>query len=571
MEKAGIIHNADREFCFAEEKDEFVVRIYTKAGDMDTVTLFFQDKYIPVKKMDTRGQAVMEKVACDGIRDYYEARVTIHMLCMRYYFAFTDTNGETLYYGNYNFYKEKPEDIYAMFDCPQNVREEELFAIPDWAAGKIVYQIFVDRFASDKELTADWYKEKLHFRDRFGGNLAGITKKIPYLSELGAEVLYLTPIFKAGTSHKYDTIDYMEIDPDFGTGEDLRNLVKAAHAHGMYVILDGVFNHTSTRFFAFADLLKNQEASHYRDWYYPEQFPIKETGTPTYRTFGYHGGMPKLNCRNEEVQEYIFKVIAHWTKECGIDGWRLDVGDEIGHAFWKKFRVRLREINPRVLIVGEIWHYAAEFLRGDEWDSVMNYRFYQAVLHFAAKRQIGPTAFAEELDMLRGRLHTKVFPVLWNLIGSHDTPRFLYEAGERKETLCLASAIQLLSPGMPMIYYGDEAGMTGGKDPDCRRGMLWEEKRRDAALYGWYQKLAVLRKKYPSIAKGTRQWIKTEDESGLLIWRMELPGQESVTVVLHNAKTKTELAEYKGQPDILGESVFDGILQPCQVAVFVER
>lgn len=572
MDRAGIWHNADREFCFAQDRDEFVIRIYTKAQDMDKVMLCFQDKYIPLTERDTRQETEMKKVACDGVRDYYEARISIHMLCMRYYFALTDATGETLYYGNYYFYDERPVDIYSMFDCPQDSREEELFEIPKWAAGKVVYQIFVDRFAGDDYIPeALWYKQTLTYRDRLQGNLRGITQKLSYLEELGAEVLYLTPIFKAGASHKYDTIDYMEIDPDFGSSEDLCRLVEAAHEKGMYVMLDGVFNHTSTKFFAFQDLLSRQEASAYRDWYYPESFPVMEKGLPNYKTFGYYGGMPKLNCRNTGVQEYILKVAVHWMTKCGIDGWRLDVGDEIGHDFWRTFRKRVREVNPQALIVGEIWHYAADFLQGNEWDSVMNYRFYQAALGFAAKGSLKASAFAGELDMLRGRLHTKVYPVLWNLIGSHDTPRFLHEAGERKEALYLACAIQLLSPGMPMIYYGDEAGMTGGKDPDCRRGMLWQEEKRDAALFEWYRRLTALRKKYPAVALGERTWLRVEDESKFLIYRMELPERESVTVLLNGGEKAVLVSGYAGNKDLLTEERFDGKLLPFGVKVFCEE
>lgn len=570
MEKSAVRHNADREFCFAEKKDTFVVRIYTKAGDCEQVSLCIQDKYLPIERMDTRKEIVMERVACDGLLDYYEARVNIHMLCMRYYFALTGRDGETLYYANYRFYKERPADIYQMFDCPQQVREEELFFVPKWAEGRVVYQIFVDRFASDKQVPEElWYKEKMEHGDRLHGNLKGITAKLPYLEELGVEVLYLTPIFKAGSSHKYDTIDYMEIDPDFGTKEDLGELVKKAHEKGMYVILDGVFNHTSTEFFAFRDLLENQENSPYRDWYYPESFPVCNKEMPNYKAFAYYGRMPKLNCANKEVREYIFKVVSYWIKEYGVDGFRLDVADEIGHDFWRTFRKKIREINSEALIVGEVWHFSPEFLRGDEWDSVMNYRFYQAVKSFFAKKEITAGEFAGELSMLRGRLHTALQPLLWNLIGSHDTPRFLHEAGENKRALYLAAAMQLFYPGMPMIYYGDEAGMTGGNDPDCRRGMLWEKEKRDEKLFLWYQRLIALRKAHPALARGSQKWVRTEDETGLLVFSLSLDGEE-LTVLLHNGEGEISLPEYAGRYDVLKEQKFDGKTGAYGVSVLTD-
>lgn len=597
MERAAIRHVADREFCFATEKDRFVVRLYAKAGDLADAVLCFQDKYIRVERKDTRTKLPMKKAACDGVLDYFEAELSIHMLCMRYYFALTGKDGEILYYGNYHFFTERPSDIHAMFDCPQEVREEEIFHVPDWAAGKVVYQIFVDRFASDRNVPDElWYKENLHYEDILHGTLKGIEEKLPYLEALGAQVLYLTPVFKAGTSHKYDTIDYLEIDPGFGTKEDLCSLVEKAHQAGMYVILDGVFNHTSTRFFAFQDLLANQEASRYRDWYYPEQFPVSSMGKPVYKAFGYYGEMPKLNCANPEVREYIFKVVSYWMETCKIDGWRLDVADEIGHDFWRAFRKKVREINPDALIVGEIWHYAPEALRGDEWDSVMNYHFYQAALSFFAKGTIGAKEFADELGFMRGRLHPKIYPVLWNLIGSHDTPRFLHEAGGRKEALFLAAAVQMLTPGMPMIYYGDEVGMTGGRDPECRRGMLWKEEKQDRELLAWYRRLIALRRQYPALAVGNLNWLCAEDEQGLLIWTRELEGEKMVTVLLCNAQLSgtqvsdgqtaagqspmvqepaiseciISLPEYAGRWDAMREEYFDGNLKACDVRVLVQ-
>ena len=203
---------------------------------------------------------------------------------------------------------------------------------------------------------------------------------------------------------------------------------------------------------------------------------------PSYRSFSYFGGMPKLNCRNPEVRQYVCDVAAYWTRNCHVDGWRLDVADEIGRDFWREFRRRLREVNPQILIIGEIWHFNGSYLAGDQWDGVMNYHFTDAVKGLLLERRLSPREFARRLDFVRGRLKKEAVPYLWNLIDSHDTDRFLTQAENHREILKLAAALQLLLPGMPMIYYGDEVGMTGERGSGCRRGMLWDKERQDEEM-----------------------------------------------------------------------------------------
>lgn len=497
MEYAAIHHDMDKRYCYALEKNKFLIRLQTKKDDMKSVVLHYQDKYLPIKYYDSRRTVSMEKAASDRLWDYYEAVVEFEMVCLRYFFELTDTAGEAAYYSNYEFFKEEVTDIDRMFDCPQNLREEERFVIPDWARNKVVYQIFPSSFASSRVVEEEqWYKAPMCFGDHLPGNLRGIMEKLPHLAELGVEVIYMTPIFMSDSPHKYDTKDYYHIDPSFGTNEELHELVEKAHGMGIRVILDGVFNHTSRHFFAFEDVQKYQEDSRYRDWYFIKEFPVSYVRgeKPKYKCFAYFGGMPKLNLRNPEVEEYFIGVGRYWLENYQIDGWRMDVGDEISHRFWKRFREAMKEVNPEALIIGEIWHHAGDFLEGDEWDSIMNYSFCHSVQDFVVKERISASEFLGSLEFMRGRNHVKVYPVLLNLIDSHDTPRFLHTCGEDKRKLRLAAALQLLMPGMPMIYYGDEYGMTGGMDPDCRRGMLWKEERQDLEIYQWYRRLIRIRK-----------------------------------------------------------------------------
>ena len=544
MEYSGIRHEADKRYCFAIEKGKFIIRLQTKKDDMDKVILHWRDKYIPLERMDTRGFCEMEKVASDRFYDYYEAVVAMDVICLRYYFELVDVAGAVAYFGNCEFYEKEIESIHFMFNCPQNLREEEIYDIPQWANNKIVYQIFPSRYASSKDVEEDlWYKAPIGPMDDLKGDLRGIIEHFDHLLEIGVDIIYMTPIFKSPSAHKYDTIDYYQIDPSFGTEEDLRELVDLAHSHGMHVILDGVFNHTSPKFFAFADVAERGPESKYWDWYYVEGYPLKaERFTkPNFKTFAYFGGMPKLNLQNPETEEYFINVGRYWIEKCNIDGWRLDVSDEISHMFWKKFRKAIREVKQDALLIGEVWYFARDFMEGDEWDTVMNYDFFFGVQKLIPEESITVSQFMETLGRLRGNLHNKVYPVLWNLIDSHDTARFLHVCGEDKEKFKMAVALQLLLPGMPFIYYGDEYGMTGGDDPDCRRGMLWDEKRQDADMFRWYCELIRTRKAYPAITEGKVTACVCDDAKGVIVLTRGL-GEEKVTITFDVKESKVRLS-----------------------------
>lgn len=574
MEYAAIFHDMDKRYCYAVGKDRFLFRITTKKGDMEKVVLHTQDKYLSLYEKDTRAEYRMDKVASDEYHDYYEAEVTFSVICLRYFFELTDKEGKTAYYGNYEFKDTVIESIDKMFDCPQNLREEEQFIVPEWAKNAVVYQIFPSRFASSKKQDdALWYKAPIGYKEDLHGDLPGLISRLPHMKELGVDVLYLNPIFEAGTSHKYDTLDYKKVDPSFGTEEDLRNLVKKAHELNMKVVLDGVFNHTSEKFFAFEDIKKNGVNSKYLDWYYIEKFPLFEDGGKkvNYKNFGYFGGMPKLNLKNPEVEAYVFDVATYWMKACDIDGWRMDVGDEIGHRFWKRFRETVKSVKEDALIIGEVWHPANDFLEGDEWDTVMNYHFFLTVKDFVADHSISATKFMERLDFMRGTVHSSVYPLLWNLIDSHDTARFMHICGENKDKYKLAVAMQLLSVGMPMIYYGDEFGMTGRDSSDCRRGMVWKEEYQDRDIFEWYKKLIAVRKNIPALTEGELVLKEAVDENGLVIYERAAENGEKVCVMFHNSEKEMELPERKGQFEALSGAKFDGKVKAYQTLVFTEN
>lgn len=570
MEYSAILHDMDKRFCYAIDKGVFVIRIQVKKDDIKEIILHYMDKYISIEMKDTRKTVPMKKIASSQFHDYYEAQIRMDMICLRYFFEFTDMHGEKAYYGNYEFSKECITNIDRMFDCPQNLREEEMFEVPEWAANKVVYQIFPSRFAAsqpvDKEL---WYKAPITFTDNLHGDIRGIIDHLDYIRDLGIDVIYLTPIFKSDSSHKYDTIDYYQIDPSFGTAEDLRELVQKAHQYGMKVVLDAVFNHTGRDFFAFKDILENKEKSKYLDWYFIDKFPLDtEPGqAPNFKCFGYYGGMPKLNLKNPEVEKYVTDVACYWLKECDIDGWRMDVGDEISHYFWKHFRRAVKAVKKDALIIGEIWHYAGDFLEGDEWDTVMNYPFYLNLIDLLADEKIGVSRFIQNLGYMKGRLNKKCYPLMWNLIDSHDTARFLHLCNN-KQKQHLAAAFQLLMPGMPMIYYGDELAMPGANDPDCRRGMYWDEEYRDNEMLEWYKRLIQVRRTHACIVEGELAETITRDEDGTIVL-IRKNTEETVALIFNCSNDTKEFNEYAGQYNLLGESVFDGKVEGYDAAVLL--
>lgn len=570
MEYSAILHDMDKRFCYAIDKGLFVIRIQVKKDDIKEIILHYVDKYISIELKDTRKTVPMKKIASSQFHDYYEAQIRMDMICLRYFFEFTDMHGEKAYYGNYEFSKECITNIDRMFDCPQNLREEEMFEVPEWAANKVVYQIFPSRYAAsqpvDKEL---WYKAPITFTDNLHGDIRGIIDHLDYIRDLGIDVIYLTPIFKSDSSHKYDTIDYYQIDPSFGTAEDLRELVQKAHQYGMKVVLDAVFNHTGRDFFAFKDILENKEKSKYLDWYFIDKFPLdNESGqAPNFKCFGYYSGMPKLNLKNPEVEKYVTDVACYWIKECDIDGWRMDVGDEISHYFWKHFRRAVKAVKKDALIIGEIWHYAGDFLEGDEWDTVMNYPFYLNLIDLLADEKIGVSRFIQNLGYMKGRLNKKCYPLMWNLIDSHDTARFLHLCNN-KQKLHLAAAFQLLMPGMPMIYYGDELAMPGANDPDCRRGMYWDEEYRDNEMLEWYKRLIQVRRTHACIVEGELAETITRDEDGTIVL-IRKNTEETVALIFNCSNDTKEFNEYAGQYNLLGESVFDGKVEGYDAAVLL--
>lgn len=369
---------------------------------------------------------------------------------------------------------------------------------PQWLNHAIFYQIFPDRFANgdstnDPQGVFPWgsQPDREHF---MGGDLRGIIQKLDYLQELGINALYLNPIFQAGTNHRYDTHNYFEIDPALGTKVDFKQLVDESHRRGIHILLDGVFNHCGLEFSPFQDLIEKGDASPYRDWFFVDRFPVT-TSPLSYQTCGGAEYLPKLNTTNQAVQDFILDVAEYWIREFNIDGWRLDVPWKADFDFWKHFRTRVKQVKPDAYIVGEIWRDSLTWLDGTTCDGTMNYPLREYLLDFCVHDHMDAEDFAYFLTRLLDDLGDNRGGQL-NLIGSHDTARVLELAAGDRRKMKLISGLQMLLPGVPMIYYGDEVGLRGANDPDCRRCMPWEPEVWDQDLYAHYQKMIQIRRQH---------------------------------------------------------------------------
>jgi cyclomaltodextrinase len=418
---------------------------------------------------------------------------------------------------------------------------------PSWVADAVFYQIFPDRFADgdpslDPEGVVPWDSEPTR-SSYFGGDLRGIETHLDHLERLGANAIYLTPIFESDRSHRYDTADYYRIDHRLGDLAAFERFLAAAHARGIRVVLDAVFNHCGEGHWAFRHVRAHGAASPYVDWFRIDAFPVVRDPEPNYATCSGCKYLPQFNHANEEVREYLFGVADYWTR-LGIDGWRLDVPFFVRFDFWQEFRRRVKAVNPDLYIVAEVWEPAPEWVQGDTADGVMNYPLRDLIVDFAAGRSTSPE-FADGVSDLAELLPAASHTAMLNLLGSHDTERILTALGERREALRIAVALQLTSPGPPMVYYGDEIGTVGGDDPGCRSTMRWDEDTWDCDLFEWHRRLIELRKTHPGLRSPHDEVVAV---SGRVVVRHRGSGDDAVAV----------LANGSDQPEAIDRSLLRG-------------
>lgn len=551
--------------------------------------------------------------------------------------------------------------------CDQKPQEKSNYSAPEWAEGVVWYQIFPERFRDGDpsnqpnrerargpegwEPTSwgqDWYKrddwELNHTEDfyaivrerRYGGDLQGVIDKLDYLKDLGVGAIYFNPVFDAQSMHKYDATYYHHIDRNFGpdpegdvkqfeeedpgdastwkwtAGDKLfLKLIEEAHSRDMKVVIDGVFNHTGTEFWAFQDLVKNQEKSPYKDWYMVTSFDDSTTEENEFDYEGWWGfkGLPVFHEENENlidpIKQHVFDVTRRWMDpngdgdpSDGVDGWRLDVAEEVGKNFWIDWHSLVREINPEAITVAEIWtDKAKEFLNAEMFTSVMNYRFAYAAKDYLIDQRISLVEMENRLNQIKKDYPENAQDVLQNLMDSHDTARLasiivspgreydreghprdgfdIRKPNEKERKIQkLVALFQFTWKGAPMIYYGTESGMWGADDPDDRKPMVWrdidyedesnhpfgEEREPDSNsfdedLYHYYQNLAQIRNANPAIQKGTSEFIRLDEGNKVIIFTREFENDKIYVVLNRSERTQNiSIEECKGKELLSGKN-----------------
>ena len=534
MNREALYHSPKSNYAYPYTTTDIRIRFRTAKDDVNEVRLYYGIKYDWANKTFS----VMEKIGSDKYFDYYQYNIQQEDIRVGYYFEVI-TDKETIFYteaGILNAFDDTR--AHCLFFQYPSVHYVDIPHKPTWYKDAIFYQIFVERFANGNpnispDNTVPWDSNPTP-KSFYGGDLEGIRSHLPYLEELGINAIYLTPIFESLSNHKYDTFDYMEIDSHFGDKKIFRKLVNEAHEKGIRIILDAVFNHCSDQFEPFKDVLKHGENSKYKDWFRIKDFPINKS-KPNYEMFAKVAHMPRFNTANKEVKDYLFNVVRYWTTEFHIDGWRLDVADEPDHCFWREFRNVVKEIDDNLIIIGEVWHDSMPWLQGDQFDTVMNYPIMNQAIHYFAKGEIDAQEFSQVLTMQLMKYPDLVNEMMFNLLDSHDTERFLFMCNETKRNLMNAAAFIFGYLGVPCVYYGTEIGTTGGYDPGCRKGFNWNTKEWDNELYSWYKKLIHIRKNEYTLRNGT---ISFESNKELFVMKRSYKETEIYVVINQTEEVK---------------------------------
>lgn len=488
MEFAGVYHKTSEQMSYPCNERELIINLKT-GYDVKRVFLHQGDPFEAGilggnEKWVGKREEICYKKRLKHQIWWTTTLVPPYKRC-KYYFEL-HTDKEVWYYFEDGFLKEEQLHMEGrMLQCfiVPWMNQADINVTPDWVNDTVWYQIFPDRFCNgtpekNGEDILPWRTGPVTNQERFGGNLAGIRKRLSYLKELGINGIYLNPIMEAESNHKYDTRDYTKIDPYFGDNEEFALLVKEAHELGIRIMVDAVFNHCGRRFAQWLDVEEKGEKSEFADWFMIQDWnALKKQGDTRdgrFYSFAFNEYMPKLNTNNEEVIQYFSDICESWIRDFDIDGIRFDVGNEVSHRFLKRVRERVKSLKPDIYLLGEIWHDASQWLMGDEYDSVMNYPLMSGIHDFFLDKE----STKEDFEYMVNRCYTMYMQqcnnVLFNLLDSHDTERLMNRL-KNLNVFYQQLAVLFTMPGSPCIYYGTEIAMEGGHDPDCRRCMPWDE------------------------------------------------------------------------------------------------
>lgn len=599
MNLAAVYHEAKSKFAYMFDRKTLHLRLRTAHGDVPSITLVGGDpfRWIQSKEDPTHWEwdktaAFLEPMQLEyqtALHDYWFVAVQPHWKRIRYAFIL-EKGGQKILYGSRSFYdlNQQPEAQYETsyyFNFPF-LNQEDLFQPPTWIKDTIWYQIFPERYAdgdssNNPENSLPWGSEEDTIYKFYGGDLQGVIDHLDELAELGINGFYFTPIFESPTSHKYDTTNYYKIDPAFGTNELFGKLMEKAHERGIRVMLDAVFNHCGWFHPFWQDVVKHGRESRYYDCFFIEREPVinfeveegkipkvslDERGHLNYATFAFTPLMPKWNTDHPLVKEHLFGAIRYWTETYKVDGWRLDVSNEVPHAFWREFRQMLKQINPEIYILGENWDNSYPWLMGDQFDGVMNYELTYPIWFLLGepdrvKQKYDVVEYQEAINQLLASYPKHNLPVMYNLIDSHDTPRIMSICGDNVDKVKLAYLLQFTFAGAPSVYYGSEVGLAGPEGHN-RRCMPWDASQQDMDIRSFVKNLIELRKRHSVLSAVDMKWLLVDSEQQAFIFQ-KLDDHQRLIVVVN---TRADIVTVK-IPDELKNNKFKDLFTDKDIAL----
>ena len=573
MNISAVRHRSTGSDCYALDENTVVLNLHTDF-DVERAYVVSEDPFIHElrRQREWKGKRrEMERGYELEHTQVWTVSLTPEFKRLQYYFI-VESCGEQfgVFENKICLIAERDRISTEYFKFPW-INPSDVIAPPGWVRDTVWYQIFPDRFCrgegfENKGKFREWGDfSNPHFNDLYGGDLRGITSRLPYLKEMGINGVYLTPIFLSNSNHKYNTFDYYTVDPDFGTEADLTEMVQTAHALGIRVMLDAVFNHCGTEFFAWKDVCSNGKASKYYDWFFinGDDFAREDFSTADGRfySFSFWAGMPKLNTNNPEVQKYFTDLCLHWARDYRIDGIRFDVGDEIAHSFLRRLRTALKQENPDFFLLGEIWFDSITWLAGDEYDSVMDYPFTGALNDFWRDKTMDCRSLMHRLNFCRSLYPKQINEVMFNFLDTHDTSR-VRETCENDDVLLQKLAMLMTFSGSPCLYYGTEIAMRGKYSPYNRSCMPWDDI--DSGKYDGFRAkvsaLVQLRRRCAELKNDELKFIFDDAQPRLVHF---IKG--NVEVFVNAGKTA---AEPEPDGEVAFSNLYDGkTLQPCGVLI----
>ncbi|MEG1752357.1 MAG: glycoside hydrolase family 13 protein [Christensenella sp.] len=539
IHREAILHTPLSQYAYAPNGKQLTIRLRAARSNLTSCTLLYGDRAQnsdPILFTETP----MFLTASDELFDYFDITFSPEFIRVCYYFSLTASD-ETILYCSDLFITEPPPTRSEFYQYPY-IRREEISDVPAWFKKARVYNIFPDSFANSKSNLNVCEKSVLIAngsisKSKLGGTVKGVTENLDYIKNLGFNCVYLNPIFTAGEYHKYDLIDYFHIDPCFGTDDDFAELVDTAHSMNMHVIIDGVFNHCGLHFFAFQDVISKGVDSEYASWFYDLEIPVIGTDgsqPPNYSCFAYEPKMPKLNTSNPATRDYFIEVCKYWIRNYKIDGWRLDVANEVDKEFWRAFRRAAKSENHECVLIAEIWESAESWLLGDMFDSTMNYDFRKHCREFFALGRIDAYTFSSRATQMLMRYPFGIVCGQLNLLDTHDVSRFLSLCGGDERRFKLATLLLMIFPGVPSVFYADELGAEGVTEPEYRQSMPWGN---ESNLLLFFKQANLLRENL-DVTCGSYKVLQAE--KGSMVYIVERKTDAKSVVLLLNAGISPE-------------------------------